>query len=86
MTDPAAVLAGCLPADPANDGPVGVDSSALRALLDRVEKLESVAAQAVTVLRTAHEDFRENIDFNPLWDVLVAAGLYEPDDAPDGGE
>lgn len=33
MTDPAAVLAGALPADPDDHGPVAVPSDALRSVL-----------------------------------------------------
>lgn len=57
----------------------------------KLELLQAVADVAVGVLSTVHEGFREDIDFNVLWDALVAAGLYPPDDdpaaaIPDGGE
>lgn len=36
MTDPATTLRNALPVDPANDGPVGVDSTALRQVLNEL--------------------------------------------------
>jgi len=50
-----------------------------------VAKLIELANLSKDVLTVVHEDFRENIDFTPLWRALVEAGLmpYEPADWAD---
>lgn len=61
--------------------------SVIKLQRSRLRQSDKVMAAARDVLATAHEGFREDIDFTGLWRALIEAGWmrYDPDDWRDDG-